>query len=432
VNWTTPAELRAQVQRLWDKGVLLASLASGEPLFPRRLALKKPASAELTDRFEQVRTWIAELRQGTHYRVVMRELRHHIIGSNAVPDEVWIDTLEDALALIGKSRDALRFGRIVALCRERRPVLLPWLAKNALKALKSDEDWPRLLDIIDWMLAHPRPGIYLRQMDIPGVHTKFIEAHRAVLQELLDLSLPPEGVECEATGMSRFCRRYGFLDKPLRIRFRILDPERALLPTGTDQDITINHDAFGRLAMGVGRVFITENEVNFLAFPSLPGSMVIFGAGYGFEMLAQVAWLRRRAIHYWGDIDTHGFAILDQLRTVLPHAESFLMDRATLMEHKEQWVREPQPIRRDLARLGREERALFDDLRDNLLGPAVRLEQEKIGFCWLKKSAEALLLTAAPSGSRMIEAAFRDLPRPQDDAGRVLKARADERDGNDK
>ena len=36
---------------------------------------------------------------------------------------------------------------------------------------------------------------------------------------------------------------------------------------------------------------------------------------------------------YWGDLDTHGFAILNRLRECFPHARSMLMDRATLLAH---------------------------------------------------------------------------------------------------
>ncbi|HUO77981.1 MAG TPA: Wadjet anti-phage system protein JetD domain-containing protein [Thermodesulfovibrionales bacterium] len=383
MNWTTPADLRAQVERLWNKGFLLASMVDGETLFPRRLTLKKPTSSELADRFEDVRTWIAELLSVRHYRIVMREVRHHVIGSNAVPDEIWIDTPDDALALIGKGRDARRFGELVELTRERQPAILPWLSRRPLKVLELAEDWRHLLNIIDWMRAHPRPGLYLRQIDIQGVHTKFIEAHRAVLSGLLDLVLRPETVDTETGGVNQFCRRYGFLDKPLRIRFRVLDPALALLPGSADQDITVTQDAFSQLDSRVGRVFITENEVNFLAFPNLSDSMVIFGAGYGFEMLAQAKWLHQCAIYYWGDIDTHGFAILDQLRAYFPHAQSFLMDRETLMAHDLLWVIEPQPLSRDLVRLSQEERALYDDLRDNRIGSSIRLEQERIRFGWV-------------------------------------------------
>ena len=81
------------------------------------------------------------------------------------------------------------------------------------------------------------------------------------------------------------------------------------------------------------RVFITENEINGLAFPDVPGSLVIFGLGYGLDRLSEVSWLHRREVHYWGDIDTYGFHILDRLRALFPAARSFLMDRETLLEH---------------------------------------------------------------------------------------------------
>lgn len=40
-------------------------------------------------------------------------------------------------------------------------------------------------------------------------------------------------------------------------------------------------------------------------------------------------------VHYWGDLDTHGSAILDRLRAWLPQTRSFLMDRETLLDHRE-------------------------------------------------------------------------------------------------
>lgn len=390
MTWTTPTDLRAQVQRLWDRGLMLACLVDGNTPFPRRLILKGPSPAELGDRFDQARAWVSEIRQMTHFRVVMRERRHRILGANALPDEIWIDSLDDALTLISKSRDAKRFAALVTLTRERQPSTLPWLAKYPLQALELTDDWPRLMDIVDWMQTHPRPDIYLRQVDIPSVHTKFIEGHRAVLAELLDLALPLQDIDAESFGASQFCRRYGFRDKPPRIRFRIADPQFSFLLGSGDQDIALNHDTFAQLHLEVTRIFITENEINFLAFPSTPGSMVIFGAGYGFEMLKEAVWLQKCTIFYWGDIDTHGFAILDQLRSHLSHVKSFLMDRKTLMAHEQQWVVEEQPVRRDLTRLHREECELFDDLRDNRLRNSVRLEQEKIGFHWIEGALDHL------------------------------------------
>lgn len=394
MSWTTPSDLRAQVQKLWDKGQLPACLVDGEtpfPLFPLRLTLKVPGSAELSERFDAVRAWIADLQRGAKngsrpgYRLVLREVRHRVIGANAIPAEAWIDALDDALALIGKRREAEHFRNLAAHTGARHPSLLPWLKKRPLRALELADDWPRLLDIVGWLQANPRPGIYLRQVDIPGIHSKFIEAHRGTLSELLDLALPAEVIDASSNGTGNFARRYGFRDKPLRIRFRLLDPQQALLATGTDQDIALPHDTFARLDPQTSRVFITENEINFLAFPVVANSMVIFGAGYGFDMLAEAAWLHDRSIRYWGDIDTHGFAILDQLRALFPHVRSFLMDRETLLIHRQQWGEEPQPTLRDLARLDSDERSLFDDLRGNRLGRQIRLEQERIRFGWVEE-----------------------------------------------
>ena len=137
-------------------------------------------------------------------------------------------------------------------------------------------------------------------------------------------------------------------------------------------------------------MFITENEINFLALPDVQDSLVIFGAGYGFELIADAAWLSRCRVFYWGDIDTHGFAILDQLRAAFSHVESFLMDRETLLAFPAQWGTEDQPVRSELSRLSVEEQSLFDDLRNNAIANNLRLEQERIGFRYVQAALAKL------------------------------------------
>ncbi|MDT8407887.1 MAG: DUF2220 family protein, partial [Methylococcales bacterium] len=216
------------------------------------------------------------------------------------------------------------------------------------------------------------------------VHTKLIEGHRGVLAELLDLVLPEDSIDGTHTGIGGFCRRYGFLDKPSRVRFRMLDSNVRLLPVEADQDITLTQAAFASLDLPVSKVFITENEINFLAFPDVSDAVVIFGAGYGFDNLAAATWLHEKEIYYWGDIDTHGFAILNQLRGFLPHVVSLLMDQRTLLAHRALWGVEMQPETRTLTRLSTEESALYHHLQQNHWGEHVRLEQERIGFDCLR------------------------------------------------
>ena len=394
-GWTTPADLRRQVQRLWDRGVVLASVATGDTPFPKRLTLRRPGSTELRDHFDEVRAWTAALRSMPHVRVTMREVRHRVSGTNSLPHEAWVDSLEDAVALLRKQSELAEFRRLVDRTRARRPALLAWVAKRPLRALQLAGDWPRLLDVVGWLEDHPRPGIYLRQMDVSGVHSKFVEGHRGVLGELLDLALPPESIDASApAGAPGFARRYGFRERPERIRFRMLDPALSPLPASPEdadgQDITLDVASFAAFRTGVSRVFITENEINFLAFRHTKEAMVIFGAGYGFEGLGGARWLAERRLLYWGDIDTHGFAILDALRARFGHVESFLMDRSTLFAFESLWGAEDSPVSRDLPRLTAPERALYDALRDNRFGRCVRLEQERIGFGWVENALARL------------------------------------------
>ena len=392
MNWTYPADIKSHVQKLWDRGTLLAVLARRESFAPLKVPLKGPTSSELSERFSDVRQWIGKLAGSeNHYRIEWRQVNHRIIGSNEIPAEIWIDTLDDALALIHKESEAELFSDLLALTDQQQPELLPWLSKRPLRALELFAEWPRFLSLIAWLQQHPRPGIYLRQIDLPGIHTKWIEGLRGVLIELFDLALDPEQIDSRFTGVAGFCRRYGFLDKPSAVRFRLLDPSIPVLPVESDQDLTVTADVFARLDLPVRTVFMTENEINFLAFPAIPGALVIFGAGYGFDAIKDARWLHDRAFYYWGDLDTHGFAILNQLRGLFPHVQSFLMDEQTLLAHRSLWGREDRPETRPLTRLTDEENNVYDQLRQNLRGEQVRLEQERIGFGYVRQALQRLM-----------------------------------------
>lgn len=385
MSWTMPADLRIQVQRLWERGDLQRAAVMDAVSWPLRLTLRAPTAADLSDRFEAVRDWVRAVADTPHVRIEWREWNHRVQGMQRLPVAVWIDTLQGALAFIGKGREAQKFEAVWQQTAATQSALLAWLARRPIQALDLADSWERLLAVVGWLQVHPRPAVYLRQVDAPGVDSKFIEAHRGVLAELLDLALPPVAIDTDATGVAQFNRRFGFLDKPARIRIRLLDPALPSLP-GCEglPDITMDAASFAALALPVETVFITENETNFLAFPEAARAIVVFGAGYGgWETLARAAWLHRCQVKYWGDIDTHGFAILDQLRGHFASAASFLMDRDTLIAHRLHWCEEPEPVHRELLRLTNEERALYDELRFDCLGRKLRLEQERISFGWV-------------------------------------------------
>lgn len=387
MSWTTPEQITVEVEKRWAD--ILAARVTGEPLFPLRLRLRRPSAREIVERFGDVGDWARALNAATRdargfgYELELEELRSRVHGANTLPVAAIVPTEADALRLIRQSAAADRFQALAEATVRRYPALRDWLARRPLRALDHAGFWDEMLAVLDWFTAHPRPGLYLRQLDIPGVDTKFIETHRALISELLDLVLPETAVDHTAVGARGFNERYGLRSEPPLIRFRLLDPSLYLHGLS---DLSLPPEQFAALRLPLQRVFITENRTNGLAFPDCPGSMVVFGLGYGLERLAEVGWLHRVEVHYWGDIDTHGLGILNRLRANLPEARSFLMDRATLEAHRALWGREPADWRYtgDISRLTAEECALFEDLLTDRYGDRVRLEQERIGYGWLE------------------------------------------------
>jgi hypothetical protein len=368
---------------MWSSGAMLASLINQNPLFPKKLTLRGPTSAEITTQFDQVREWIAAIQALRGYRIEAKTFNHRVFGMNSMPGEIWVDDLDTAVKILGKQDQVRQFIEVGTLLQTRAPHLLTWLAANPFKGLEHAQVMPKILDVIDWIQCHPIPGCYIRQMTVPGVDTKFIEARRGVLSELLDRTLAPEVINATCTGASQFAGRYSFLDKPQRVRFRMLDTHHGLLPNSPMADITIDAMSFAALWPSVSRVFITENEVNFLAFPDLPDAMIVWGAGYGFDAIRHAKWLREKDVFYWGDIDSHAFAILNQLREVLPESRSFLMGEDVLLAHRDLWVAESTPTNARLMRLTQSESDLYAALCNNVHGKNIRLEQERIGYPWV-------------------------------------------------
>lgn len=341
-------------------------------MFPFRARLVRPTNADLSARYDDVRVWARGLYDAPNVRIVSTVRGTRSIGRNEIPAEVWVDDLRSAAALLGETTAVRRFEELVALTSEGEPDLVGWLAKHPLDALSVADGWPRLLQVVDWVREHPRPDIYVRQVDIAGVDTKFIERHARVLSGLLDAGLPDEAINPSET---HFAARYGFRSAPHNVRLRALDSGLAVVSGGAGRPATVTLEDFAALT-GIERLFITENYVNFLSFPAASRSIVVFGEGFDVAKVAAAPWTARIPVYYWGDIDTHGFAILDLLRSKLPHVCSLMMDHATLHAHEAQWGREDTQVRRDLPHLTNAEGNLYDDLRDNLIRANLRLEQE--------------------------------------------------------
>jgi hypothetical protein len=390
-EWSDPKWIRDELSRKWDSGRILQCLVTEDELFSLRMPLKRPENADVNERFAEISRWINILREnskkviGFGYELIEKEIHHRQSGRNHIPTHAIVPTVQDAVRLLKKEREAAKFTVLAEAVKAEWPILQEWIRRYPHKVLAVGDDWGGVLAVLKWFSEHPRCGLYLRQLDISGIDTKFIEQRKGILQELLTIILAQDTIDETATS---FELRYGLRVKPLQIRLRLLDCEQFVQGIS---DMVIPVEQLAAFCPTASKVFITENEINGLCFPDVKDSLVIFGLGYGVDVLKSVSWLKEKQIYYWGDIDTHGFAMLDQVRSFLPQTKSMLMDEDILLNHRALWSTELKPFLGQLTRLTAEEHRLFCLLQSNAWGKGARLEQERVAFSQVKRVLEMLV-----------------------------------------
>ena len=333
-SWSSVTDLVAVVRRRWETGAYLRAHAGGETWEPVVLPVKGPTPDELLHHFEDVRKWVAVFESDALGRldIEYRTVGGRNFGANRIPARVRLSSFEQLCSLLGASAEVDALDQLLTLARQRGPELAAWAANHPLLVLEYRQAWEQVLATVDWIAAHDTERMYVRQIDVEGVDTKFVERYQKLFSHLLPLVLPSDRMDVSSPALE-FARQFRFLARPFYTRFRILDPELSIFPPGISE-LTVRTDELAAHRVPAATVFIVENEVTYLAFPPVPRAIVVFGSGFAATGLASLTWLRSVEIVYWGDIDTYGFEILSRLRAYLPQVRSVLMDRDTLLRHR--------------------------------------------------------------------------------------------------
>lgn len=372
MTWSTAGDVRAAVERRWKDGTLLRAYADHLPFPLIDVPLRGPRAAEIGERLDEVQTWSAALRtasrDGRCFTLQTKPVGGRLIGRNELPARAIIHSYGQAWALLGVSALVRTFDQVLATT-SGVPAAAAWVRRRPLAALELAPQWPTLVSAYVWLDAARGSGRYLREITAPGVDTKYAERHRSVLAELLGVSSTPDG----------FLRDLGLQGKPKMIRTRP-DASLGLLPPAAE--VALRPDDLAALDVSPTAALVLENEITYLSVPVPPSGIVLWGKGFDVDLIGRLPWLRNCPVTYWGDLDTHGFAILNQLRAWLPHTRSVLMDSVTLLEHRQRWTAEQTPTRAPLGRLTEPEASLYRDLVEGRWGDRVRLEQERIDWAW--------------------------------------------------
>ena len=360
--------------------------------WPVDLPLGAPDEREAQRQPEALRAWIEAWQAWRGAGEIVWIERHwHTLGTQRLPERLLLHNPESAAAWLGEGR---RWQRASGRYR-RLTARWPLLSTRLARYFDMLADWEaaeiqRLEDLLAWLETNPRSNLYPRQLPIGGIDSKWLEGHMPAITDLV------AALQEDAGGDLGFYERCGLRPLPHTVRLCILD-ETLRQRAGRLGDITARLDDLAALDLPASRIFIVENLQTGLAFGGYPGGVVFMALGYGVGALGRLPWVMRAAqCTYWGDLDTHGLAILSRARLQLPQLESALMDEATLLGHRDLWVAEnPQYAAAELPLLTPAEQAVYGGLKQQRWGMNVRLEQERIPWAYAWD-----VLWPRPSGSR--------------------------------
>lgn len=354
--------LRARARRFVERDGRTWA-ATGDDSAVLESPLHPPTEREALADLDAARSWVESWRRAARsgdieVSWVRRDWPR--VGSQDVPGRAVVRG-PAALARVARMRDEwdLLSGRLGILrsLSDDEISLATALRMHARTITALDEpDFQRLVGVVEWLRTNPASGRRVRELPIRGIHTKWIETRRGLV----------EALHRATTGAASL----GLHEPDPLVRVRFLD--LALAPGGL-ADVSAPVTDLSRLSLQPERIFVFENLATVLAMPPTDGGVVIDGGGQRVELVARLPWVRE--VVYWGDLDSHGFAILHRLRSHGVVATSALMDTETLLAHRDLWGTDDAPNVGHLPLLTDAEQATL-----RLLGSEgnLRLEQERI------------------------------------------------------
>ena len=271
----TAVEIRKKTERKYVD--YLRSVVAGSEFEPIVIPCDKKASAsmdeyqrELTD----IRSQSKEVK-GFGYTIEWKTVKTKALGEQDLPERVLFESASDIERFLQKCGEVSQFRKDVAMLLDEFPQLRSWVERYPLKVVENASFWSDLLKVLRYFVANPCPRLYIRELPIE-VHTKFIERNKGVLRELLDIVI----VEHVCSDEKVFEKRFGLRYDESWVRIRVLEASIANEYFSGVDDLTMPQSQFCALSLPVQKVFVVENKINFLTFPKLAGSLLIWGHGY--------------------------------------------------------------------------------------------------------------------------------------------------------
>jgi len=377
----TVKDLIKKIEKFYEKGDIFRAYIEQKDIFPIEIKLQKVTQKQIQSNFSEILKRNRELKEA-NLPLIYKEVNFKNIGRQLLPISVCFKSLEEYLKFIKKEYEYQEFVALFDYLVSLYPSFKEIFLKKPFLVLEQKKNWQKLLNVVTFFVKNTNPKLYIRELSIDSVDTKFIEKYKKLIDLLLCAIFQKEPLKGFANFAfeKRYCLKY---PKP-QIRFRILD--KALYIQGLN-DLELPLDAFKNLQIACKRVYIIENKITFLSFFDIKDAIVIFGSGYKLSLLKKIEWLKTKEIYYWSDIDEDGFAMLSQLRSYFPQTKSILMDSKTIESYKHLSVfHNNKTSFKELTNLTQNEQLIYNRLQNDFYGANFRLEQERIPFSYVKNA----------------------------------------------
>jgi hypothetical protein len=312
------------------------------------VALDPPSGAAIAAQASDVSAWLIRWREWAtqHPEVSLRTRTiRTTFGTQPIYTHLDIPDIPTLAGLNAQTaghwqRARARWGQL--RCHQAGPTVRPWLAR----IVDLDTyDFTTLLAATAWFRAHPRSGLTVRSVPVPGMHTKWLARHRGIVLACLGIptdssgSIEPPGDSDPADIPVGDLDALGLRPLPREISIVIADPVLRTAVGGLRQ-ITAPVDELAGLQIHPDAVLIVENKEPALAWSDTAGLAVIHSLGNHLDVLHCLPWIPHHRCWYWGDLDRHGFTLLSRARTMIPRLESLLMRPGDIETYRPLGVKE--------------------------------------------------------------------------------------------
>ncbi len=364
--------LAQRISRKWT-ALLLSTIRGDYEPWSFRIAPDRKSALENFEAFEAMeRDWKTAVCLDPEIELAFRTVRWRGAGGGRqVPDRITFLTIESLFRFLSLGQFTESWERGARKIEEAARVLSSECAEVLARDAKFLDDpsegaLERLLGVVLFLREHPRADCFVRELPAEGVDSKWLEMNEGRVCRLLSVMLGEE------ISPETLYKRWGLKKPPFLVAVR---HGQAFLP-GLDPELPVALP-LEALCTPPKALVILENLQTGLSIRSIPDDVpVVMGLGFGAARLAELDWISRVPVFYFGDLDRHGLRILADFRKFAPQAESVLMNLKTFEEHQAFAVKDPTWNNPETApiSLTDSESELYRRLQETLL----RLEQERI------------------------------------------------------